>query len=281
MIKTPFNFNNLKIMKRSIYLIISVFLLSGIMLSSCDDSAEGVIFDVGDGIHAAWPSTVLYLGIRDTDNNQIKVPVVRGGNINSAATVQVALTEASSYGGLFRLASPDVVFEAGERNAYAIIIYDDLNALDPATQYALVLDLTNLDQVSISEQKRITVRSSLVLTFEPYTAGTFTSEWEEFEDKAVDIHKAVGLNVYRIKDAYFDGYDIDFAVRPDNSIAFATQAYGWVHSTHGMVSITMPAATSELQPYRDGNNYYLYARYRVPAGFFGGVWEEVVTFEHP
>ncbi len=259
----------------------SVFLLSGLMLSSCDDSAEGVILDVGDGIHAAWPSTVLYLGIRDTDNKQIKVPVVRGGKTNSAATVQVALTETSTYNGLFRLVSSDVVFAAGERTAYAIVTYDDLNELDAATQYSLVIDLTNEDQVSISSQKRITVRASLVLNYEPYTSGTFTSEWEGFEDAPVSIHKAVGLNVYRIKDAYFDGYDIDFAVRPDNTIAFATQAYGWVHSDYGMVSITMPAATSELQPYRDGDDYYLYARFRVSAGFFGGVWEEVVTFSHP
>ena len=229
-------------MKRNIFILIIGVALSSLMFTSCDDQVEGTLYEVGDKVHAAFASTVQKVEMLPSDGNQIRVPVYRGGKSDTEANVTVEMTQAAS--------------------------------IPAGTTYELTLTLANEEQVSVSEAKSIKVQAQRKLTFTPLATGSFTSEF--FEDSwEVEVLKAAEADVYRILNCYYNNFHITFTVGSDNSISFSPQQMGYVHSTHGMTSFTMPRA-SYTQPFKVGKRFNLWSEFRVSAGSFG-LFEEVLV----
>jgi len=67
-----------------------------------------------------------------------------------------------------------------------------------------------------------------------YGTGFYSSPdwWEEEYD--VDIMKAEGANLYKIKDLFAKGYDIQFEINGSNQVVVPRQA-SWKHSSYGTV----------------------------------------------
>lgn len=262
-------------MKRNIFFLMIAVAFSSLMFTSCDDQVEGTLYEVGDKVHAAFASTVQRVEMLPADGNKIRVPVYRGGKSDTQVSVTVEMTQAASIpAGTFTLSNPQVDFPVGQNVAYAIITYADINALAAGTTYELTLTLANEEQVSVSEAKSIKVQAQRKLTFSPLAIGTFTSEF--FEDSwEVEVLKAAEADVYRILDCYYNNFHITFAVGSDNRISFSPQQMGYVHSTHGMTSFTMPRA-AYTQPFKVGKRFNLWSEFRVSAGSFG-LFEEVLV----
>jgi hypothetical protein len=262
-------------MKKNIILLFILAAFTSAMFTSCDDTAEGTLFEVGDQVHAAFASNVQKVDMVPADNNQIKVPVYRGGNNASEATVSLEMTPAASIpAGTFTLTNPQLVFPAGQNVAYAIIGYANINNLAAGTTYELTLKLTSEDQLSPAKASQIKVQAQRKLTFAKVATASLESEWEEVTFP-VEVFKAAEADVYRIMNMYANGFHITFSVAADNKITFSTQPMGYVSSSYGMTSFTFPRAT-DPQPYREGKVFHLYARFNVSAGSFG-LFHEMVT----
>ena len=248
---------------------------TSLVLTSCEDSIEGTLFDLGDGVHAAFASNVQLVDMMPEDGNQIRVPVYRGGNSSSEATVSIEMIQAASIpSGLFTLTNPQLTFPVGENVAYAVISYPDINDLAAGAVYEITLKLTNEEQISVSESDEITVKAQRKLTFAKLANATFESEF--FEDSwEVEVYKAAEANVFRIMDAYYNGFHITFSVASDNTISFSAQPMGYVHPDYGMTSFTMPREEYD-QPYSVGKVFNLFAEFRVAAGSFG-LFQEILT----
>lgn len=263
-------------MRRNTFFIIVATLIFALFNYSCDDSVEGAIFDVEDGVHAAFASTLQLVEMLPSDGNQIKVPVYRGGKSTAEVTVPVSLTLASSVpAGTFALSSPNVQFKAGENVAYAVVTYEDINKLSVSAIYELTLEITDENMLSVSKASKIVIKANRKLTFKDFGTGIYTSKFfgEAWE---VVVQKAEEADMYKILDCYYNDFPILFAVGSDNKISIPTQPMGYVHDTHGMVSMAMPAATYASQPYREGKTFYLWSRFVVPAGSFGTFEEKLV-----
>ncbi|MBW6537336.1 MAG: DUF1735 domain-containing protein [Mariniphaga sp.] len=261
-------------MKRNIFYLFMITAFTSLILTSCEDNIEGTLFDVGDGVHAAFASNVQLVDMIPEDGNEIKVPVYRGGNSSSEATVSIEMIPAESIpSGLFTLTNPQLTFPVGENVAYAVISYQDINDLAAGEVYEITLKLTNEEQISVSESDEITVKAQRKLTFTKLGNATFESEFFE-EAWEVEVYKAAEADVYRIMDAYYNGFHITFSVASDNTISFSAQPMGYVHPDYGMTSFTMPREEYD-QPYRDGKVINLFAEFRVAAGSFG-LFQEVL-----
>lgn len=261
-------------MKRNIFFLIIAVAFSSLIFTSCDDQVEGTLYEVGDDVHAAFASSVQRVEMLPADGNQIKVPVYRGGKSDKEVNVSVQMTQAASIpAGTFTLSNPQVNFPVGQNVAYAVITYADINALSAGTTYELTLTLANEEQISVSEAKSIKVQAQRKLTFSPLAIGSFTSEFFE-ESWEVEVLKAAEADVYRILDCYYNNFHITFSVAGDNTISFSSQQMGYVSSTYGMTSFTMPRE-SYTQPFKDGKRFNLWSEFRVSAGSFG-LFEEVL-----
>lgn len=262
-------------MKNKIFRLLSLLVVVSFTLVSCDDSVEGTFYEATDGVNAAFASTVQVVEMVAADQGKILIPVYRGGNPAAEAEVELALTlDASVPAGTFALQSNKVKFPAGESETMAVITYADINALSPSATYKMTLTIANEEQLSPSKVEAITVTAQRKLTYSVIGTGTFESEfWED--SWTVNVEKAVEADVYRIKNCYFDGYPLIFAVASNNSISFVKQEIGYTHSTYGKVSFMMPTATYANQPYKEGKVFYLYGRFVVNAGSFGTFLEKL------
>lgn len=261
-------------MKKNILLLLLVAAMTSLVFTSCDDSAEGTLYEVGDQVLAAFASNVQKVDMVPADNNQIKVPVYRGGKNSAEATVSLEMTQAASIpAGTFTLTNPQLVFPAGQNVAYAVISYANINNLAAGTTYELTLKLTNEEQLSPAKASQIKVQAQRKLTFTKLATATLESEWEE-ATYPVEVFKAAEADVYRIMNMYANGFHITFSVAADNKISWSTQQMGYVSATYGMTSFTMPRAT-DPQPTRNGKVFNLYARFNVSAGSFGLFLEKV------
>ncbi|MGM0621531.1 MAG: hypothetical protein ACQETJ_10840, partial [Bacteroidota bacterium] len=191
-------------MKRNIVFLLTIASFVSLMFTSCEDNIEGAMLDVGDGVHAAFASTIQKVEMLPEDGNQIKVPVYRGGNANSEVAVNVEMIPQNAASeGVFELTNPDVQFEEGEHTAYAIIAYDDINELDAGAVFELELVITNEEQLSVSEAGQILVQANRKLTFSHFANGTFYSEFFD-SNWPVEVEKAEEADVFRILDCYVE-----------------------------------------------------------------------------
>ena len=237
-------------MKRFSFILILAAIALPFLLSSCNEKTEGDIFDVEEGVHAAFASTVQVVDMVSEDGNKILVPIMRGGKSNVEANVEISLTYAASIpAGTFTLANNVINFPVGANVAYAQINYADINQLGAGTIYNLTLQIVDEEQLSVSKADKITVKAQRKLTYVPIGTGTYYSEFDE-DSWAVNVEKALEAEVYKIKNCYVNGFDIVFSVAGDNSISIPMQPSGYTHSTYGIIYFDM-ARPADPQPYKN------------------------------
>ena len=235
-----------------------------LLLLSCE-APEGNTY-VTDGSKVSFQVARYDLSRASTDGTVIKIALNRS---SSAGTFDVPLTFTTTAPTLFSLGSETVSFKEGETVAYAEINHATVDQLNPALTYELSLKLSNADQKSPSAIDLATINVSRKLSWKKFGTGVLSSEyfeksWDQEIQQADD-----DPNLFSLPDCYVNNFPIVFTVNADNSITFATQQTGHVNSQYGMVSLTMPTATSENQPKKEDKVFNLTGRFIVSAGSFG------------
>lgn len=212
-------------MKNIFIELIFAFIVLGFV--SCDKDMKGTTF--GDESGLAFATNVYSYEMVPEDNNIIKVAIYRDKVNGLKKTAELQFTDRS---GLFSLKTPTITFADGSLVAYAEITYDDINTLSPTGKYDMVLNITNKDVLSPSNQSKITITVNRKLTFEEIGNGTIMSEFEGGSVEFI-VKKAKEGDVYQLIDPYEQlisdykkGIVIQFNVASDNTVTFASQAMG-------------------------------------------------------
>jgi hypothetical protein len=245
-------------MKKHIFKLFALAVISLSFFSSCNTDAEKPMYDVTKTEYA-FASTLQSVEMLPTDGNKIIVPIYRNTTVGTSS---VNVEMSASVEGLFTLANATATFEDGKAATDIVINYDDINALAAGTTYKLTLSFAE-ENASPSNVNSITVSAQRKLTFKTIGTGVFTSEfWGEAWEQTLE--KAEEANVYRFPDVYFSGYPLVFSIDEAGNVVMSDQECGYVHSTYGMVWIA-------LEQYKiEGNNYLFALNFHVPGlGSFG------------
>ena len=259
---------------KNIYLILFLLVLA---LVSCDQENMGTIYEPGSS-YVAFSSSIVPENLLTAENNySVSVQIVRSDASAASATVELEMND--DIQDIFNLESTTITFQDGENVAYAKIVpLVNPSLIDVSKTYEFNLTLVG-DNAS-EFYNETTYRAFFLLTFKPYTTGTFSSEFFG-ADWPVEIEKAEEADVFRIIDCYVEGYDITFSVDSENNVRYSTQEIGYVDPDYGMVSLAMPDSEGSYyysEPYKEGNSYYLLGRMLVEAGSYGH-WYEFVTMD--
>ena len=254
-------------MKKHIFKLFALAVISLSFFSSCNTDAEKPMYDVTKTEYA-FASTLQSVEMLPTDGNKIIVPIYRN---TTAGTSSVNIEMSASVEGLFTLANATATFEDGKAATDIVINYDDINALAAGTTYRLTLSFAE-ENASPSNVNSITVSAQRKLTFKQVGVGIFTTEFFEASWEQ-PIEKAEEANVYRLPDCYVSGYPIVFTVDEAGNITMGKQETGYVHSTYGMVSIA-------LQQGEIVDNTYMFAfAFLIPDGRSFGTYVEAFEMQ--
>lgn len=251
-------------MKKHIFKLFALAVISLSFFSSCNTDAEKPMYDVTKTEYA-FASTLQSVEMLPTDGNKIIVPIYRNTTVGTSS---VNVEMSASVEGLFTLANATATFEDGKAATDIVINYDDINALAAGTTYRLTLSFAE-ENASPSNVNSITVSAQRKLTFKQVGVGIFTTEFFEASWEQ-PIEKAEEANVYRLPDCYVSGYPIVFSMDEAGNITMSDQETGSVDSTYGMINIRLVQAQVE------GNTYMFALKYFVSAGSLGTFVE---TFE--
>jgi len=102
-----------------------------------------------------------------------------------------------------------------------------------------------------------------------YTSGMFKSSWAQV------LQYSPSKKTYRFKDLFNEGYDYEFSVSDDGTIAqvpLTAILTGYVHPTYGMVS----AQAQDGSMFDKNSTYTFLLKFTVSAGSFGIKTEKYV-----
>jgi len=262
-------------------LAILAVILAAAFMSSCEEDTEGALY-AGDPGKVSFLAPTFYPDMTDNDGNKILVPMGRtdkGGELN----VAVNLTSSKpNYTKVFTVPG-GVKFNAGEASTKVEVNYGDLALIDPGglainldnasasgkdivvkLAFPFTLAIADQELVSPSKVSSVSVNASKLLSFGAPMTATLNSDegwWGETYD--VQVEKANGANVYKIKSP-FRYRDIAFLVSSDGKTVVSPDQVCYKHGTYGDVSMTKVVGTIEgkVVTLKVGS-------YQVAAGTFG------------
>ncbi|SHK97936.1 hypothetical protein [Xylanibacter ruminicola] len=214
--------------------ILGLAVLAGMMFTACDTDNVGTIYTTtaqNISFENAKPAKIV------TKASSITVPVsIVRTNTNGEYTVHYTLS--SEEDGIFSDSNNGAVtFAAGEWSKTFNI---DVTNMKGGTLYTATLTLSEEDAQSadavLNTQTNTTTTISVMCDYNWVAVGTgfySSPDWWEAEYE-VDIEKAEGTNLYRIKNLFADGYDIEFTIGDDNVVTVLPQE-SWIYTGYGAV----------------------------------------------
>jgi len=217
------------------------------------------------------------------EGGSISVPL---GRTSTSGELSVPLTltaDGDGYTDVFVVAGA-VMFADGQGKGYATVNYGDFSAIDPSTlsvsavgldvNVGLAFPITlSVDEgmTSPSAIGEVDVLASNQLEFESIGEATLNSiEGWWGEEYQVEVHKAVGANVYKLISP-FEFNNFAFMIKSDGVTVICPNQVVYNHSTYGPV--TMGGVTGSVV---DGKVVLNVTGYTVSAGSFGG-GTEIIT----
>lgn len=141
-----------------------------------------------------------------------------------------------------------ITFEAGQTIA---IIHLTLKNMEGGEEYECTLnlsdeDIATADEILNNAKPKTTIRVKCDYEWEACADGYFYSysfedEWDE------ELEKAVGFNVYKMKDLFEEGADVIVKIKDDNTVEVKSQ-FAWTDSSYGKIYV--------IGNYDDKNNGY-------------------------
>lgn len=247
------------------YIFFLPFLFSLILLSSCSEPDRTTI----DGDIPYFEAKSIDVEVSADNNGKFSVDVYRINPIGSTdVDLNLTLPEGISAD-MFELVSNKVSFKDGEYKS-SVEIKFDLSKLVVPVVYSLKLAIGESPRFGFVEPLTISVNKEWVFNQE-LGKGKFTSEAFDLKDKEVDV---LGINgndgVYSIKDAYAEGFPINFAlVDGGKDIVFKDQKIGRNHTTYGAYYVSLVDFEVE------GKTINLLLELYVAAGSFGTYVETI------
>ena len=214
------------------FLGLAVILLG--TLTSCETDVKGdVIYTpMGQNIsfETATPSTVT------TSQTSLTIPVRIIRSLTSGSYTANFTAEASDEG-IFT--SPtSVTFNEGQG---VVEIEVTASNLEKGKDYTYTLTLSPVDVATADTITKKQNISTIISIHSDYTwkslgKGHYSSPdfWEEEMDVVID--QAEGTNIYRIRDLFEKGINVQFSIGADNMVTVPEQV-AWHHSSYGAASL--------------------------------------------
>ena len=216
--------------------ILGLAVLAGGLFASCDTDNIGAEYNTtaqNISFENAKPATVV------TKASSITVPVsILRSNTNGEYTAHYSLS--SEDAGIFTDSNNgSVTFAAGE---WSKIINLNVANMKGGTLYSCKLALSDADvqtaDTVLHKENNVETVINVMCDYDWVAVGKgfYSSlEWweEEFE---VEIEKAEGTNLYRIKNLFAKDYDIQFTIGSDNVVTVLPQE-SWYYSGYGPVTL--------------------------------------------
>ena len=262
--------------------------LFAFLFSSCDQEPKGAIYS-GDSKKTSFLAASYSPAMTDTDGKKILVPIGRTGT-EGTLSVPIKLTSTlAGYTTVFTVPNP-AVFEAGKGSTDVVVNYSDLALINPSSlaisadatsstgkdinvnlAFPFKLEIADTTLMSPNNIRAVSVNASKKLNFEAAGKALLNSVdgWygETYE---VDLQKAIGANVYKLKSPF--GYrDVAFMISSDGKTVLCPNQIIYKHSTYGDVTMgtVKGSITGKVVTLTVGG-------YTVAAGSFGG-GVEIIT----
>lgn len=235
---------------------------------------------------------------QDAEQGVIDVQVARTGNKGSYT---VYLSQKGNDAALFTI-QPEVTFPDG---AFSVTVPVTVNLTDfkMGSNYKTTLVISEREEgtgengAQISQYSdKVTLSASYELTWEPYMrtnskdekiqqlATYYYSQYYTGRDSGLEVEKAVGANIFRLKD-WASGVTFRFVLHDDNTVTVPAQSIGYFNSNYNeyVYVADMAVYTGNDAAYGsypctfDGTSEFsFYLIYYVSAGYFGQGRERLV-----
>lgn len=216
-------------------------MMLAVMLAGCDRNVYKATYEGEAGF--GFASGVLNVEVSGDDRNSISVPVYRGSEEFSSASIgfEYDVSESGSSDpewaeadpdGVFSLTTGNVVFADGSYTANALIRFNDIDNLGVTDKYRMRLTLKN--DVSPSGRGQTVVTVSRKLTFESIGQCEYLDICLFEKPYRSAISKAAEADIYRIEDPYSEGLmEEDFAANgwmgtPSEYVQFSVDDNGHI-----------------------------------------------------
>ena len=213
-------------------ILLGLALVAGGLFTSCDTDNVGTKYNVyTPSVSFLEESTSM---TTSESSVEVQVKLVRLGN---SGPLTVHYTGSSETAGIFTdLSGGQATFEDGSSSAIVTIKADNLQKGQEYT-YSLQLDDAAIATADTILNNQIAVSDIVILcdyNWEDLGQGFYSSpDWWE-EEFYVDVQKAEGANLYKLKDLFATGYDVQFEITSDNKVIVPQQA-SWKHSSYGTI----------------------------------------------
>jgi len=208
-------------------------------LTSCDQDNISAIYEPDSTLNNV--SFVVDEQYTLTQDTEIEIPVaIRRSFAGEEYTATVTLDSTYCVVGTDTLSTnavslknATVTFEKGENLAYATLVY---TGMEKGVKYNGIIvlsdaDVATADTTVVSQIAETTVSVKCDYNWIDLGEGFYSSpDWWEDEFK-VEVQHAEGYNIYRIKDLFQNGYDIDFII--EGTDVYVESQPSWKHSTYG------------------------------------------------
>lgn len=260
-------------MKKIMNILMALFLA---FTYACSNDQVGAIYEPGND-EAEFSAAQQTFKLKSKEENVYLITATR---MNTSGKAEVAITTATENAEIFSVPS-QIVFEDGESEV-SIPVTIDFDAMVLGESYDLVL---NLPKQAIKEKVVSTVLTvSRDYTWNSVATGAFTSGLFESTTEAELLQATENPQIYKLVAPYQEGYDMEFMVNPDQTIALLSglndvDLYdfepGVNHSSYGPISsYVFPSSTFDSANKVLTLDMYFY----VSAGGFGQ-FVETFTWE--
>ena len=215
-------------------LIIGLFVLVAWLLTSCNQ----------DNVGAKYTPTTQNISFEIEKPEQI---VANGTSIEVPVRV-IRLLSDDSYTAHYTITDNEdgyfsdtnngsVTFEVGQTIS---LIYLTIKNMEGGEEYQCTLnlseeDIATADEILNNVKPKTVIRVKCDYEWEACADGYFYSSSFE-EEWGVELEKAVGFNVYKMKDLFEEGADVVVKIKDDNTIEVKPQ-FAWTDSSYGKIYV--------------------------------------------
>ncbi len=175
---------------------------------------------------------------------------------------------------MFSLESTSVTFPKGVAEVDTEVLYD-MSELEIGSSYSFTIALADPALVSLGGITSTAVKGSIKLEWEDYATCRFIYSFFGGVDDVV-VLKAKGLDLYRILDCYATGFNLEFSLKEDGTIATCAEQNTGINYDEANGDIYVRYLSSK----REGKTLSIEFKYTLPksGASFQGTFVDTIVF---
>ena len=220
-------------MKLNKFILGLLFVVAG-LLTSCDQDNVGAKYTPSTQNISFEMETPEQMVVK-TSSVEIPIRVIRSLS-ESSYTAHYSIS--GNEDGYF--SDPNngsITFETGQTVCIIKLTAQDLEG---GEEYECTLnlseeDIATADEILNNAKSKTTIKVKRDFEWESLGVGHFTSK-SFLDEWNVEVEKAVGINVYKMKDLFQTGADVIAKIKDDNTVEVKPQ-FAWTDNTYGKISV--------------------------------------------